>query len=167
MAEVYDVAIIGGGPAGLTAAIYASRAGLSSILFEKNAFGGQMTLTATIDNYPGAANITGTQLSENMQLQAQNLGTVITFDEITGLKTALSGSSTCGFTITGLSGQYEAKTVIYAGGVVPRPAGFDGEGQFLGHGVSYCATCDGMFYKDKPVVVVGGGNTACEEFYEV
>lgn len=163
MADIYDVAIIGGGPAGLTAAIYATRAGLKTVLFEKQAFGGQMTLTGTIDNYPGVENTTGAELSEKMQLQAQNLGTTIAFDEITRLKTALSGSSTCGFTLTGLSDHYEAKTVIYAGGVVPSPAGFGGEEEFLGHGVSYCATCDGMFYKNKPVIVIGGGNTACEE----
>lgn len=163
MAQTYDVAIIGGGPAGLTAAIYATRSGLSTILFEANSFGGQMTLTDGIDNYPGAPNITGAELSEQMRSQAANLGATIAFDEITGLKSPLSGSSTCTFVITGYSGVYEAKTVIFAGGVVPRHAGFDGEEQFLGHGVSYCATCDGMFYKNRHVLVIGGGNTACEE----
>lgn len=163
MANQYDVAIIGGGPAGLTASIYTTRAGLKTILFEANTFGGQMTLTDVIDNYPGLDNITGAALSEQMRSQAQNLGVTICFDEITGLKTSLSGSSTCGFVLTGYSGVFEAKAVIFAGGVVPRHAGFSGEEQYLGRGVSYCATCDGMFYKDKPTIVIGGGNTACEE----
>lgn len=163
MASQFDVAIIGGGPAGLSAAIYATRSGLKTILFEENAFGGQITLTDAIDNYPGAPNVTGADLSEKMHLQAKNLGATILFDSISGLKTALSASSTCGFVITGTTGDYEAKTVIYAAGSTPTEAGFDGEEAFVGQGVSYCAMCDGMFWRDKPVVVIGGGNTACEE----
>lgn len=158
-----DVAIIGGGPAGLTAAIYATRAGLSTILFEKSAYGGQVSQTSIIDNYPALEKIIGTELSEKMLQHAQHLGTSVTFEQITSLKTSLSASSTCGFVLEGYSEQYWAKAVIYAGGAYPSRAGFSGEEAFLGHGVSYCATCDGMFFKDRPVVVIGGGNTACEE----
>lgn len=163
MDTLYDCAIIGGGPAGLSAAIYATRAGLSTILFEHQAFGGQMTQTSIIDNYPGLPNVDGNDLSIAMHTQAQNLGTKITFAELSALKSPLSASSTCGFTLSTSEGEFGAKTVIYAAGANPIEAGFDGEEQFLGHGVSYCATCDGMLWRGKPVCVIGGGNTACEE----
>lgn len=155
-----DLVIIGGGPAGLTAAIYASRALLDAVTLEQEAFGGQVILTNEIDNYPGVPNTDGFSLSDLMKKQAEGLGAQIkmgsvkelTHDAESGLFTVSTGSET-----------YQAKTVIYSGGAKPRRAGFDGEEQFAGHGVSYCATCDGMFYRNKHVFVIGGGNSACEE----
>ena len=158
--DTLDLAIIGGGPAGLSAALYAKRAMLDTLVFEKEAFGGQTILTSEIDNYPGVPHTDGFTLSDLMKNQAEEFGArfvsdkvrSIARDEITGI-----------FTIDAAAGTYTAKAVIVAGGATPRLAGFEGEIVYSGRGVSYCATCDGMFYRGKRVFVIGGGNSACEE----
>lgn len=154
-----DLVIIGGGPAGLTAAIYAQRALLDSVLLEQEAIGGQVILTSEIDNYPGVPNTDGFTLSDTMRRQAEDLGAQIAMTIVK--KVERTGEER--FLVHTPDGVFDTKTVILAGGVTPRPAGFDGEKMFGGHGVSYCATCDGMFYRNKLVFVIGGGNSACEE----
>lgn len=154
-----DLVIVGGGPAGLTAAIYAQRALLDSITLEQESFGGQVMLTNEIDNYPGVPNTDGYTLSEAMKNQAVDLGAEVATGRPTGLAVNEDGS----FTITTDTDTYAAKTVIVAAGAKPRLAGFEGEEAFRGFGVSYCATCDGMFFRNKHVFVIGGGNSACEE----
>ena len=158
--EIIDLAIIGGGPAGLSAALYAQRALLDSVLIEKEAVGGQTILTSKIDNYPGVPHTDGFTLSDLMRTQAEELGAKIVADRVTSLS---HDSGTGIFTITADAAEYHAKTVIVAGGATPRHAGFVGEDTYSGHGISYCATCDGMFYRGKRVFVIGGGNSACEE----
>ena len=155
-----DLVIIGAGPAGLSAAIYAQRALLDTVTIEKEAFGGQTILTSEIDNYPGLPNTDGYTLSEAMRSQAEALGATFSMASVTGLT---RDEDTGLFTVTTTDGTYLTKTVILAGGATPRPAGFEGEQIYSGRGVSYCATCDGMFYRNKQVFVIGGGNSACEE----
>lgn len=154
-----DLVIIGGGPAGLTAAIYAQRALLNSVLLEQEAVGGQVILTSEIDNYPGVPHTDGFTLTDTMQHQAEDLGATIAMSNVEKIERTGEGR----FLVRTPDGIYDTKTVILAGGASPRPAGFEGEKVFGGHGVSYCATCDGMFYRNKLVFVIGGGNSACEE----
>jgi len=158
--KTYDLVIIGGGPAGLSAAIYAQRAMLDAVLIEQEAVGGQVIITSDIDNYPGAPHTDGFSLIENMQRQAEDLGAKII---ITNAEKVSKDEATGLFSVQTPEGCITAKTVIACGGATPRPAGFDGEKEFTGRGVSYCATCDGMFYRGKKVYVIGGGNSACEE----
>lgn len=158
--KVFDLVIIGGGPAGLSAAIYAQRAMLDSVLLEQEAVGGQVIITSDIDNYPGVPQTDGFTLIEAMQRQAESLGARIV---ITNAEKVLLDNETGLFEVRTPEGSIIAKTVIASGGATPRKAGFTGEDQFTGHGVSYCATCDGMFYRGKKVYVIGGGNSACEE----
>lgn len=159
-AEKKDLVIIGGGPAGLSAAIYARRSLLDAVTLEREALGGQMILTSEIDNYPGVPNADGFGLVEAMQAQAEGLGACIELDPVESLE--LAGESGR-FLVRAAGGTYDAASVIVAAGAQPRHAGFDGEERFQGHGVSYCATCDGMFYRNKHVFVIGGGNSAAEE----
>ena len=159
-AEKKDLVIIGGGPAGLAAAIYARRSLLDAVTLEREALGGQMILTSEIDNYPGVPNADGFGLVEAMQAQAEGLGARIELDPVESLE--LAGESGR-FLVRAAGGTYDAASVIVAAGAQPRHAGFDGEERFQGHGVSYCATCDGMFYRNKHVFVIGGGNSAAEE----
>ena len=155
----YDVAIIGGGPAGYTAAIYACRAGRSTVLFEKASPGGQMGVTSTIENYPGFETVDGFELAMRMQAQAKKTGAVLVSDEIVSAE--LDGKTK---TLSTRKGEiYSAGAVIIASGARPRLLGVSGEKEYTGRGVSYCATCDGMFYRKKTVVVNGGGNTALED----
>ncbi len=154
-----DVVIIGAGPAGLTAAIYARRAGLSVDIIEKNIYGGQTAIIDTIENYPGFKKISGFEFSTVLHDQVKNLGAEFTFSQVkevdfSGVEKYLTMSD--GKTISALS-------VVIANGLKRRELGCRGEKQFLGRGVSYCATCDGAFFKDKTVIVVGGGNTALED----
>lgn len=154
-----DVVIIGAGPAGLTAAIYARRAGLSVDIIEKNIYGGQTAIIDTIENYPGFKKISGFEFSTVLHEQVENLGAEFIFSQVkevdfSGVEKYLTMSD--GKTISALS-------VIIANGLKRRELGCRGEKQFLGRGVSYCATCDGAFFKDKTVIVVGGGNTALED----
>lgn len=158
-AEVRDLVIIGAGPAGLSAAIYAQRALLDAVTLEQEAIGGQVILTSGIDNYPGVPNTDGFTLTDAMRKQAEDLGAKIEMENVTAVRRLEDGT----FGVETPDGTYHAKTVIVAGGATPRHAGFDGEERFGGHGVSYCATCDGMFYRNKEVYVIGGGNSAAEE----
>lgn len=157
--STYDVAIIGAGPAGLSAAIYAARSSLNTVVLEQALPGGQITQTDVIDNYPGVAAVSGAELGMRMQEQAESFGVEIAYKGVTEIDNH-EGT----FLITLDNGDtVSAKAVIYTAGATPRKAGFDGEDRFRGRGVSYCATCDGMFYRGKRVFVIGGGNAACEE----
>ncbi len=154
----YDVAIIGEGPAGMSAAIYATRAGLSTAVFEKAFSGGQMSLTPDIDNYPGFESVSGFDLSMNMSNHAKKLGAEIIRADITDFE-----FSDMNNVIKTATSEYLAKTVILALGASYRLLGVPGEEKFKGLGVSYCATCDGNFFRNREVCVVGGGNTALED----
>ena len=155
----YDMAIIGGGPGGYTAALYAARAGLKVVVLEKLSAGGQMALSHQIDNYPGFVDgIDGFELAERMQQQAQRFGAETELTEVTALH--LDGKMK---EIETTDGTFSAKTVVFATGANPRPLGVENEASLIGRGVAYCAACDGMFYRGKTVVVVGGGNTAAAD----
>ena len=156
---IYDMIVIGGGPGGYTAALYAARSGLSVLVLEKLSAGGQMALTNQIDNYPGfPEGIDGFTLGENMQLQAERFGAVTELAEVTALR--LDGSVK---DVETTEGCFQSRTVVLATGANPRLLGLPGERELTGRGVNYCAACDGMFYKGKTVVVVGGGNTAAAD----
>lgn len=154
-----DVIIIGGGLAGLTAGLYANRAGLSTLLFEKMFVGGQAATTYLIENYPGFEEpISGPDLSMKVESHARKFGLEIQYDEVT--KIEMEGQVKRVHTENRV---YESRTLIIATGAEPKTLGLAKEDEFRGRGVSYCATCDGLFYKDKDVVVVGGGDTAVED----
>lgn len=155
MKGIYDIIIIGGGCAGLTAAVYARRAGKTVLLLENNSFGGQISLTNEVENFPGFMNISGAELSERLHGQATALGTETVFDTATGIKETGKYK-----TVVTEYGEYMGKAVIIAGGLRHRKTGLSEEEKFVGRGVSYCAVCDGAFYKNKRVAVLGGGNTA-------
>ena len=157
--HVHDLVIDGGGPAGLSAAIYASRSMLDAVTLEREALGGQVILTSEIDNYPGVPHVDGFSLVEAMRAQAEDLGARIVMDPVASIERDGSGL----FRVSGLESTYVSRAVVAAPGARPRPAGFEGESEYVGRGVSYCATCDGMFYRNKQVYVVGGGNSAAEE----
>ena len=159
MERIHDMIIIGGGPAGYTAALYAARAGLDVVVIEKMSAGGQMAVTDTIDNYSGfAEGIPGWELGMKMQAVAERFGAVTEYGEIveaqldSPIKTLKTEYST-----------YKSKTVVIATGANPRKLGATGEDALLGRGVHYCAHCDGRFYMDKTVMVVGGGNSAVSD----
>jgi thioredoxin reductase (NADPH) len=159
MFMLYDVVIIGSGPAGYAAGIYTGRARLSTLLITGNTPGGWAALTAEIENYPGfPEGIMGAELMENMQKQAERFGVKMVMDEVTGVD-----FSTHPFKVGTYSDDYEAKTVIVSTGVSPRKIGVPGEDRLTGRGVSRCATCDGFFFTDKVVAVIGGGDSAVEE----
>jgi thioredoxin reductase (NADPH) len=156
---VEQVVILGSGPAGLTAAIYAGRSLLNPLVITGNALGGQAATSAEIENYPGFPDgVGGMDLTQLMQRQAERFGARVEIDEVTAVDL-----SSHPFKVTTYAGAVEAKTLIVATGVAPRLLGIPGEAELKGRGVSYCATCDGFFYKDKIVVVVGGGDSAVEE----
>ena len=159
MASSFDMIVIGGGPGGYTAALYAARAGLSVLVLEKLSAGGQMALTSQIDNYPGfPEGIDGFTLGEQMQAQAERFGVTTELAEVTGLE--LSGELK---KVESSEGTFYGKTVVISTGASPRELGVPMERELVGRGVNYCAACDGMFYKGKTVVVVGGGNTAAAD----
>jgi len=158
----HDVIIIGGGPAGLTAGIYTARARLASLLIEKGAIGGQIINSLAVENYPGFANISGIDLTQAMYQQAAGFGLATVYAEVTGIK--LSGRKKV---VSTSEGDYTAGAVIIAGGSERQKLGIPGETEFTGKGVSYCATCDGAFFQDKEVAVVGGGNAALTEALEL
>ncbi|MBQ2893619.1 MAG: thioredoxin-disulfide reductase [Oscillospiraceae bacterium] len=152
----YDMIIIGGGPGGYTAALYAARAGLKVAVLEKLSAGGQMALTSQIDNYPGFQDgVDGFQLGEQMQQQAERFGAETVLAEVTGVE--LKGKEK---KIITSEGAFYSKTVVIATGADPRELGLPEEKALVGRGVNYCAACDGMRYRGKTVVVIGGGNTA-------
>ncbi len=157
--KLYDILIIGGGPAGYTAALYGARSGLSVGVLEKLSPGGQMATTSEVDNYPGfPEGVDGFDLGEKMQQGAERFGAETIFAEVHGADLAATPKK-----IQTSEGEFQAKTVIVATGAYPRELGLPNEGALRGRGVAYCATCDGMMYKDKVVVVSGGGNTAVED----
>lgn len=156
---MYDVIILGAGPAGLTAGIYAARGGLNAVIVESSAVGGQASLTAEIENYPGFESVNGFELVSIMQAQCDRLGVTFVFDN--PVNVSLEGEVKR--VTTAASGTLEARTVIIATGALPRTLGLPNESALMGGGVSYCATCDGAFFRGKPVAVVGGGNTAVED----
>ena len=155
----YDIAVIGGGPAGLSAGIYGARAKLSTVIIEKMYPGGQAAITHLIENYPGFVDgIGGSELTESMKNQAERFGAKILNGEVEDIKKQASL-----FYVKLKSETVEAKSIILAMGAEPRKLDVKGEKEFTGQGVSYCATCDGAFYTDMPIVVIGGGDTAIEE----
>ncbi len=159
MNEEYEIVIIGGGPAGLTAGLYAARAKLNSLLIEKGLVGGQMVNAERVDNYPGfPEGIGGGELSELMHQQATKYGLKTIMAEVTGLELHQKQK-----VVKTTQGNFTAKAVIIASGSSRQKLNVPGEEKFTGRGVSYCATCDAYFFKDKPVAVVGGGNAAITE----
>ena len=159
MERIYDVIIIGGGPAGYTAALYTSRAGLDTLVIEKMGPGGQMALTDIIDNYPGFdEGIDGITLGMKMQAGAERFGAATEYAEVLSL--SLSGKVK---ELETTGGTFFAKSIIIATGADPRKLGIEGEDTLVGRGLHYCAHCDGRFYKDKTVMVVGGGNSAASD----
>ena len=151
----YDIIIIGAGPAGLTAAIYARRANKQVLVLEANSYGGQIVNAHTVENYPGIEKISGFDLATNMYNQAKNLGTEIKFETVLKIEENLK--------VTTNKETYQAKSIIIATGAVNRKLEVENEEKYIGKGVSYCASCDGNFYKKKNVAVIGGGNTALED----
>ncbi len=155
---MYDIIIIGAGPAGLTAAIYARRAEKSVLLIEKETFGGQITHSPRVENYPGFETLSGSDLGGKLFEHALALGTEIELDTVTGIRSAEDGLE-----VLCESGIHIGKSAIIATGSRHRDLGVAGEERFVGEGISYCAVCDGAFYKGKHVAVIGGGNTALQE----
>ena len=155
---MYDVLIIGAGISGMTAAIYCLRAGLNVAIIEKSVQGGQISITNEIENYPGFSKISGPELAMSTYEQVKNLGCKFIYDEIKNVK--LKDSIKI---LKSEKNTYECKSVIIAVGIQRKKLGCKGEEKLIGHGVSYCATCDGSFYKNKDVLIVGGGNTALED----
>ena len=159
MAKLYDMVIIGGGPGGYTAALYAARAGFSTLLLEKLSAGGQMALSHQIDNYPGfPEGIDGFSLAENMQRQAERFGARTELAQVLSVDLKANPK-----VIRTSEGTFHAKTVVLSTGAGPRLLGLPMEQELTGRGVHYCAACDGMFYRGKTVVVVGGGNSAAAD----
>lgn len=157
---MYDILIIGAGPAGMTAAIYGQRGGKKTIVFDKLSYGGQVINTAEVANYPGIPNMTGLDFADKTYNQMKDLGAEMSYEEISEIRNADKPIKTV---ITSSGKEYECKTIIIATGSSPRPLGVENEDRFRGAGISYCATCDGAFFRDKTVAVCGGGNTALED----
>jgi thioredoxin reductase (NADPH) len=155
---MYDIIIIGGGAAGLTAAIYAVRAGMNVIILEKMGVGGQIMLTDDVENYPGFLFISGPELMERFEKHVEKFGVEIKYEEVKAIKT----KGKIHVVVTD-SAEYETISVIVSSGSQPRKLRVPGEDTFIGRGVSYCAVCDGIFYKDKEVAVIGGGDAAIKE----
>jgi len=155
---MYDIIIIGGGPAGLTAAIYGCRANKKVLVLEAKTYGGQIVNTTYVDNYPAEPHISGYDFATKLYNQVLDLGAKVVFEKATNIK--LDDNKKI---VETPNNKYEGKTIIIATGADSRKLGIDKEDEFLGKGVSYCATCDGNFYKGKDVAVVGGGNTAIED----
>lgn len=157
---MYDVIIIGGGPSGMTAAIYASRARLKTLLIEKAGCGGQIAITDHLENYPGfEQGINGFELAVKMETQAKAFGTEIVYGEVSSMQLADKTKKI----VLSNNKEYETKTVIIASGANFRKLGCPGEQEFIGKGVSYCATCDGPFFRNKEIAVIGGGDSALQE----
>lgn len=151
---MYDIVIIGAGMAGLTAGIYAARANLKVCILEEKSFGGQIINSLNVENYPGYLSIKGFDLAKNFYDQAKELGCEIKYEKVIGIDEKKVITNTH---------EYEAKSIIVASGLTVRKLGVEKEDEYVGKGISYCATCDGNFYKGKRVLVVGGGNTALED----
>ena len=159
MSQIYDTIIIGGGPAGLSAGLYASRSRMKTLVIERAKYGGQATTTDELENYPGSIeDCTGTALSQRMRQQAEDFGTEFVKDEV--VDTVLEGDIKV---IKCRKAEYQAKTIIIATGATPRLGGFKNEIELRGRGVSYCATCDADFFTDLDIAVIGGGDSAITE----
>ena len=158
MAKQYDIVIVGAGTAGLSAAIYAVRAGKSVIVLEATTHGGQIVNTPEVENYPGIKKISGFEFANNLYEQAKSLGAEVVYEKVIGIE--VNGEEKIVHTA---KEDYQAKAVILATGAKNRPLGLEHEKEGIGAGISYCATCDGMFYRGKDVAVAGGGNTALED----
>ena len=154
-----DIAVIGGGPAGLTAALYAARTGKSVTVYERECIGGQITRAPQVENYPGTGRVSGLQLGDSMAAQAEAAGAVISLTDVQKIVKETSEI----FRLNTDDCECYAKAVIYACGAQPRTLGLPGEAELVGHGISYCALCDGSFFKDQDVTVVGGGNSAFDD----
>ena len=155
----YDIAIIGGGAAGLSAAIYSARGGMKTVLFESTGFGGQVNSTSDVDNYLGLFGVSGSELSQKMHAHAEKFDVDFKGDKVREIKLVPGGIKR----IVTRKETFDVKAIIIATGANPRKLDIQGEDEFIGSGVSYCATCDGAFMKDKTVAVIGGGNTAFED----
>ena len=153
-----DILVAGGGPAGLTAALYAARAGKSVMVLEGNAPGGQINFSPLVENYPGLPSISGSSLAQELLRQTEELGVELEYESVTGLRTRGSG-----FQVATDCGVRECRALILATGVQHRTLGLPGEEELVGQGISYCAVCDGPFYAGKPAAVVGGGDTALQD----
>lgn len=156
-----DIAVIGGGPAGLTAALYAARTGKTVTVYERECIGGQITRAPQVENYPGTGRVSGLQLGDSMAAQAEAAGAVISLTDVQKMVKETSGI----FRLDTDDGECYAKAVIYACGARPKTLGLPGEAELIGHGVSYCALCDGGFFKEQDVAVVGGGNSAFDDAF--
>ncbi|SCJ73918.1 Thioredoxin reductase [uncultured Eubacterium sp.] len=155
---MYDIAIIGAGPAGLSAAIYGQRAGKKTLLIDAKGFGGQIINTPEVENYPGIKKVSGLELATNLYEQATELGAEIVYEKAVGIEDTGASKK-----VKTESAVYETKSVIIATGAKNRPMGLENEEKYTGAGVSYCATCDGAFFRGRDVAVIGGGNTALED----
>ena len=155
---MYDIIVVGAGPAGLTAALYARRAEKSVLVIEKDTFGGQITHSPRVENYPGFLEMSGNEFADKLIEQVFHQGAEIELDEVVGIE-GVAGA----YTVKGASKDYLAKSVIIASGSHHRRLGIEGEDKFTGEGISYCAVCDGAFYKGKTVAVIGGGNSALQD----
>lgn len=154
-----DIVVVGGGPAGLTAAIYACRAGKSVLIIEKNGFGGQITWSPRVENFPSEAAVSGNELGDKLTGRALELGADAELDEVIGVE----DRGRCKVVRCESGAEYECKAVIIAAGAKPRALGLPEEAKLLGSGVGFCAVCDGAFYKGRPVAVTGGGNSALQD----
>ena len=156
---MYDIIVVGGGPAGLTAALYALRAGKSVLVIEKSTFGGQITWSPKVENYPAIPSVSGTELGDRLMAQAEAQGAEFELDEV--ISAELDGDVKR--VKTDFGGEFEAKALIIAVGAKPRMLGLEREEELVGNGVCFCAVCDGAFYKNRPVAVTGGGNSALQD----
>ncbi len=156
---MYDIIIVGGGPAGLTAAVYARRAGKSALVLEKGTFGGQITWSPRVENFPGFSSITGVELGDKLLAQAMEQGAEVELEEAVGVRSDAAGIAV--FCDSGA--EFRARALILATGAKPRMLGVPREAELVGSGVSYCAVCDGAFYKGRAVAVVGGGSSALQD----
>lgn len=155
--RIYDIAIVGGGPAGLTCALYSARGGLKTAIIEMMGMGGQASLTHIVDNYPGVPEVEGIELGSRMSKQIEKFGVEVIYDEVADIDVDNKVIK------TSYSDDVSAKTIVIATGASPKKLGVAGEEKYTGRGVCYCAICDGAFFKGKVVAVVGGGNTAVED----
>ena len=156
---MYDIIIVGAGPAGLTAAVYARRANKSVLMLDRGVFGGQITFSPKVENYPGFESISGSELADHMVEQVLAQGAEVEIENVT----AIEDGKACKTVVTEEGNRYEGRAVILACGAQHRHLGLPNEERFIGDGISFCAVCDGAFYQNKTVALIGGGNSALQE----